>query len=63
MKFIVVLIVVFLNIASPQMQDSEVEDGDSWYTIEGKVYSPEALENDNNWQEETQIQLNSGNSI
>lgn len=56
--FCVALIGCLQSAASEDSMDIE-EHSTGLYQIEGKVYSPE-IDNNNNWQDETQIILNSG---
>jgi hypothetical protein len=58
-KFLIVLVLFLFNAVSSQIQDNDIDESESWYTIEGKVYPPE-IDNTQNWQEETQILVNSG---
>lgn len=54
-----VFVLCLVSLVSSQVLDSELDEDNGLYTIEGKVYPPE-IDNNNNWQEETSIQINSG---
>lgn len=57
----ILLLLLLLNTAkSQQMQDTDIDVTDAEFTIEGKVYAPEIYDENCNWQEETQIIINSG---
>lgn len=60
MKYSTAVLVLFIAAVNSQTQEID-EEGDSLYNIEGKVYAPE-IDSNENWQEETQIFLNSGKS-
>ena len=54
-----VFVLFLVNLVSSQVLDSEIDEDNGLYTIEGKVYPPE-IDNNNNWQAETTIEINSG---
>jgi hypothetical protein len=62
-KFILTCFVIFtICLADCQLLTDPIdieEQSSGLYQIEGKVYPPE-IGNENNWQDETQIILNSG---
>jgi ER membrane protein complex subunit 7 len=60
MKSFSIFLIFLLKVVSSQIPDTDVEENSSgWYQIEGKVYAPE-IGTEENWQEETQIIINSG---
>lgn len=61
MRFVIVCVLLVGCLQSVVSEDSlDIEEHSSGlYQVEGKVYSPE-IDNNNKWQDETQIILNSG---
>lgn len=61
MKYFVIFAIFLFNFVSSQISDGgDIEESSTGlYTIEGKVYPPE-ISNENNWQDETLVFINSG---